>query len=825
MATDAMALTTTEAQQAQEYYPGEIAPAIITSAQMWKPDDIRKEDPSLLAVFNTLCDTVSNTDEAARRFSVLQCWQERHFDRGYQYLEGSQLGGWNVIGAGSGLISRKNTLSEADDANLYPTNIYSAQGDIVTSAVNRGQIKVNFTPKRSKFPLDVKASDAANSYKHLWYEANDGENLQRTLIDLGWTDPRAIAWTRSIADCSRFGYLSDGKTPRSVEVSSLFGVLESKTPMMADTLDQMSYVQLFEEIDYAIARASYPWMGKKIMPSWGVAGEVEFERIARINTRIGIVGKYITGTSGIRETTMSYNWFRPGMYYDQKITDQQRDWLLKSFPKGLFCIMAGKEMCCCWEEAMDDVLSLAMFCRGFGQNRRALGSSDLPLQKRINIWADLWDKFVRGAIPLTALESNAFDAEAIGQLESSPTRFISVALAEGDTMERVIGQIPASNPIPGMFEAFQYYVGPLVQAVDGGVPALFGEGEGEDNTVGATQIRLEQSLQRHNRAWMVANRVFEEMNQQAARLCAMNSTETLESSIEEVGEVSVEPADLKGEFKCKAETINLIPQTGAQREAKVLEILDMAQKNMEIASIVATPSNAREIVKALHIDDVITVDEANWEDCALEDIEALLDSEPLINPQYAQLQQQLGEVNDTHEQAKALALTATQSGEVLDPSEIEQGQQLEDQVNALGQQLQQTPQYLPSIPVADDDSEDHATLAATAFAWMGETDGRQLRRAARKEQPGGDNWKKWTNVFLYWQGHKQMAEKFSKPQAQQPKISITGKLDPQQQAQILGMTAGIQTSPQSLIEPHEAEQETIQRTPFAEVKTRIKRRL
>jgi hypothetical protein len=42
---------------------------------------------------------------------------------------------------------------------------------------------------------------------------------------------------------------------------------------------------------------------------------------------------------------------------------------------------------------------------------------------------------------------------------------------------------------------------------------------------------------------------------------------------------------------------------------------------------------------------------------------------------------------------------------------------------------------------------------------------------------------------------------------------------------LLQQQAGIQTDPATLNQPEEQEQETIQRTPFAEVKTRQKRRL
>jgi hypothetical protein len=808
-------------QAAQEYAPGELAPSIITSAKVWKPKDIEAVDPTLINVFITLAESCSQADEAARRFSVLQVWEERHMDRGYQYLEGGQNGGWNIIGADAG--KNKNGLAETNDANLYATNILSAQGDISTSALCRGQIKVNFTPNKSKNPLDVACADESNKYKHLWYETNDSISLQRATAGLAWTDPRGVFWTRTVAD-KAFGLNEDG-TIRTREITSLHGVLETKAPMMNDRLNEMSYFQVFEESDYATERAKYPWMGDKIKPSWGTAGELEFERIARINTRIGIVGKYITGTSGIRESTVGYMWFRPGLYFDDKITAPQREWLLKEFPEGVFCILHGKELTCAWTESMDDHLALGMFCRGFGQNRRALGSSDIPIQKRINIWADLWDKFVRTAISVTVMDDQAFNAEAQAQLQASPGRFEFVAVPEGRPITDLVTQTPVPTPQPGMYEMFQWYLGPLIQSVDGCTPALFGSGEGSDNTVGATQIRLQQALERLGAAWIVANVMFSTAIRQAAKCCAENGVGEISDTVPGYGDVTVNPENLKGNAKCRPETINAIPESGAQREAKVLQVLDMAMQNQEVAAVVARPSNTREIVKALSLDDIITVDEANWEDGALEDIERLLDSEPLINPDWQKLTDQLNQLNETHEQAKALASTVVQSGEMLAEEELQQGEQLEQQVAALQKQLEQVPQYLPSVPVAEDESEDHATISATVFSWMGESDGRALRRKSEKEPPGGENWKKWQNVFLYWKGHKDIAAKLSKAQAPPPKLSMTGKLTPQQQAQLLQQSAGIQSDPQAANQPDEQETETIQRTPLFEVKQRTKRRL
>jgi len=797
---------------AEEYQPGELAPCIVTDAKVWKPADFT--DQTIIPTLKSLFEKCAIADEAARRFNVLETWEMRHYDRQHQYLKAERgTGGWQVYGADAG--AGKNGIAEADDRNLYATNIFSAQGDIATGALNRGKIKVKSAPRRSKNPPDVAASDEANKYTYIWEKMNP--NLQGDLFDIGWTDCRSVVFTRTVAD-ARWGTDSNG-SPNRRELSSVHGVLETKGPMMADKLSDWGYAYVFEEVDYAIARAAYPWMGKKIKPSWGGSGELEFERIARINTRIGLAGRYITGTMGIRETTMGYFWLRPGMFDDDAITDTQKDFLRANFPDGFFGVYSGTELCCGWSESMDDHLALQMYTRGFGQSRRALGTGDLPIQKRVNIWADLWDKYIRGSIAVTLLESKAFDAEAINQLESDPRRFIEVALDEGQSMQDVVGQTPQAVPIPGMAEMFQYYVGPLIQAIDGAVPALNGTTEGSEDTWRGQQLRIQQSLERYGPVWAKGNFTIAKAAEQAAKCCARNGGEDLSDTIPGEGDISVKPSLMKGQFEFFPETHTDIPQSGSQREAKVLHILELSSTNPQIAAAIQTPSNAREIINALDLQDIITVDEANAEDGALEDIETLLSTEPLENPDYVQMTQQLQHLQSEQHILQQGAAQVLAAGQPPHEQHIQAGEGVEQDIAQLTQQLQQTPQYLPYVPVSQKDDEDHATIKATVFAWMQESDGRALRRLAPRDPKAA---KKWMNVSLYYDGHAAMVQKLQKAQAPPPKVNLTGKLSPEQQAQLLLQAAGIQTSQQELQAPHEVEQTTRVYTPVSEIEQKIK---
>jgi hypothetical protein len=594
---------------------------------------------------------------------------------------------------------------------------------------------------------------------------------------------------------------------------------------MRDKLSDCAFASIFEEVDYAKARAMFPWVKEKISPSTGNNAENAFEKIARINTRSGLVSKFLTGTANMRDATICYSWQRPEIFYSTELKDDQREFFLKNFTTGLFAIVVNDVLVCCWEESMDDHLALGMATRGFGQNRRSLGSSDIPIQKRINVWAELWDKFIRGSIPITVLDDQAFSTEAMAELRADPQRFISAAVGEGDSIQGKIGQTPQAQPLPGFLELFQMYTGPLLQSIDGATPALFGGGEGQDNTVGATQIRLNQSLERVGPVWMTLNEMFATAISQAVKCCADNGNANLSGSYDDE-DIDVKPENLKGNYKCKAETTNAIPESGTAREAKIMMILEMANSNQEVGAIIATPSNAREITKALHIDDIITIDEADSETKQLEEIELLVNASPLINPEWDQANKAHQELSSKHDLAKQLAVKATSSGQQISPDIIEQGNNMEQQVEQSEQQLSQLPQYIPSIPVEGDESVDHGTEAATCFSWMNGCDGRKLRSKALGKEFGDPDYDHFNNVFLHWKGHKDMMKTINEQnqQPQVPKLSLTGKATPDIMSAIAA-AAGLQVNKSSSTPPvAEQHTETINRTPFQEQKTKTIRK-
>ena len=797
--------------EAQEYAPGELAPCIVTTAKVWKSDDLKREN--LLEPIRGLIKSLPGDSDMARRFQILSTWEQRLQDRGHTH-NSSDGEGWTVAGAPG--ADKRNSIAELNDAGVHGIGIFSSQGDIATGVLNRGKVKTSFAPRRSKRPQDVAASEAANSYCKIWERNNPC--LQKEVTNYSWTDCRTIVWTRTVAD-SKNGVDDEGK-PRTMEVSSAHGVLESRLPMTVDNLRECSYAQIFCDEDYAVQRATYPQTGKKIKPGGGSSNELEIERIARLSTRTGIGGR-LFGTTGDTErmATMVYTWMRPGIYWSDSVKDEDRDALLSNFQKGIFVVMNGSEVCMAFEACMDDCLAEGMWTRGVGQNRRALGTLDLPIAKRANQWAELLDQHFRGAIPVTLVDSAAIDADALASLEASPRRYFPLApdTAAGQTLASCVAQTPQATPMQGGMQLFQWYITDLIQSIDGCTPALFGSGEGSDNTVGASLIRLNQSLERYGSPWQTLNGIIARAAWQAAKSCGENQEAELDETIGDE-DICVNPAALRGgEFKISDETVGMIPESGAQREAKVSSLLELASQNQQVAAIVATPNNAREIVNALHLDDVITIDAADAEDGALETIELLLEAQPLTNPAYVDLENQINQAQETHTNAKNAVV---QSGAVPPQDVIAKGQALEAQIQQLQQQLQSIPQYQPSVSVSTDGSEDYATCAATAFSWMQQSMGRTLRRKAEREQPGGENWNKWTNVYLWWSAMKAQADKQSAAQPQVPKVSLTGKVSPAAVSQLLS-AGGVQVDPQAEQQP-EISQTLREYGPTSETETHIR---
>lgn len=765
-------------------------------------------------------------ESAPRRQEVIQAWKARLFDRGYQYLSPNRDGGW---GLGTGRLDKGGYEAWRTRNGRYAFNIFSSQKDIIVSALTREVPKVQFFPETPDDQADVIAAMAANSYKHSWSKVSD---LQSRIVEISgyfYTDGRAVMYTRSVADAQRFGvddqeepYIPEegavdpgssqaglqDKLPESVtsysprvrEISTVYGKLENKLPLAAQYISEMPYMQLSWEVDEVAAKAQYPWCADQIKP--GTFGETaQFDRIARQNCRLNYGGNALLGNDNEgHDATICYTWLRPAMFMHESAR-QFRDSFIQKFPDGVLVQMAGDTLASARNERMDDHLSVMHPVPGSGQNRRALGTAMIDTQEMFNEMLNLNYQFQKRSIPHRYYDDQAFDIEAIAQQENGVGVAHPFRRQPGAATSELVFVEPVIPQQPGMLELTQWMSQGLPVTLTGAEPSLFG-GASNTDTVGGIQIQRDQALQRIGMSRFAIRAGMAEAAQHATQSAAANRSGRIEETVPGGGRVALEISDLRGNTLCYPETDSGFPQTGAEKRAQMMELVEAAGTNPVIGAIMQQPKNmkvAKDLIGLCDMD----IPGASSVEKQEGETEEMLKTSPQPNPAYEQALQMV---------QQAPQEIAEMEAQGQDPSQAVQ------MVQQLQQQLQGMPQQVSSIEVAQDASEDHQVEAATCFEWMNSIAGREYKYGTDEQRAG------FANVKLHWQEHNAQVKAMHNPTPEQPRINVNvaiDKLPPEVQAQMLAFM-GIQSSPEDFAtnsqQPHEAVTEVEQEGPFGKVK-------
>jgi len=796
---------------------GELAPFDVSDQPMYTTDPtseytLTDDEKRCLKELVLLC---SRTDVASRRFEVEQAWEARLFERGYQHLLPRRGGGWSLPGENT----RWGVSATADSSALYSTNIYGSRRDIIVSALAREVPKVQFFPRDPDSGPDVTAADAANKYRYCWQKNNDLRTRMVEVAGYFYTDDRVVLYTRSVADAQRFGYedavideaevpedeelesatvASSKGAPRICELTSVLGKLEAKVPTAVQDQSEMQFMQLYWEYDVATSKARYPWIAKKIKPGSCGIGEIELDKIARVNTKLALLGSYVTGDAMMRDVTEQYTWMRPSMFFDET-AKTARDGLLQKFPDGVLVVMAGQEFAFARNESMDDHLTVLHPGPGNGQNRRALGTNNISVQKRLNNWMDLMNDYFVSTVPRRHYDSEAFDLEALGQQRQVPGYSGPFQRQPGVPVDQLIFVEPTPTHQPAMPDFIKWFSEGLPELLDGAMPSLFGAPTNTD-TVGGIAIQRDQALQRIGTAWNSMQSGMAVACWQAAQCAAKNRKGRISDTVPGQGRVDLEVADMKGNTLCYPEYDSNFPESQSQREQRFVELVSGAAQNPFYAKLLAEPKNAKVAKDAIRMNDLVVPGAASVEKQQAE-FEVLLKTGPVPNPQFVQMQQQLDEIN------KGMTIDAI-AGQPIPP-------EAQAMIQKAQQALQAIAPEISTVEVAQDASEDHNAEASTCFDWMNSAEGRRYRNGTPEQQAA------FANVKLHWKQHSDVAAKLSSQNVQPipPRISISIPVDkmPGPEAVAALQKAGIAANAQDFggaqeMVPHEVIQETEQPT-------------
>lgn len=766
---------------------------------------------SALMGLDTIC---TKMDVAARRLEIEQAWEALHFDRGYQHLLRGKNGGWELPGQTTGFGAR----AQQNNNGIYDTNVYGSKGDIIVAALSREVPKQEFFPSNPDYGPDIVAAEEAEQFKLIWARNN---NLHALLVDCArifWNEDRVLLWTRYELDGQKYGFEEEPETPvvpedilsqpdaeptgqegldevlaaqespsqegqegletdqgdntealtssterkaLGREVTTAHGKLDHKVPISVDSLSDMPYVQLMFDLDVAVARATFPWIADKIKVGGDGNSESQLDRIARENVRQAVIGAFVTGDSLSRHTTVKYTWLRPSMFLDETVDSEAKAELFEAFPNGCLMAKAGQEFAFARNESVDKHITIGHPSSGKGQNRRSLGASLISLQKRINDWIDLMDDFFKRTVPKKWMNADAFDLEAMKKQPNMPGSTGPFTPQPGlTTADQYIMVEPTPQPQAALPEFIKWFITSLSEEITGALPSLFGASTNTE-TVGGIEIQRDQALQRIGCPWNNIQDMFAEAAQQAVE-CAKECRDgkQVSQSIQGAGIVSVNTANLMaGNVLCYAESNPAFPESWAQREAKLMQMIDASTQNQAIQQWLFSPSNLPVLadgirMKAFKIPGATSVTKQKRE------FELLLRAAPSQNPKLLQIQQATQKATEGMQQAQT------------------SGQQVPPEAPAVIQQLQaqakQLPPMVSSVPVAEDESELHAIEADTCFTWMNSSEGQKFKHGTPQQKAA------YENVHLHWTEHVAMAKQIAAanaPPDKPPSESLSAAVD------------------------------------------------
>ena len=775
-----------------QFEPGVKAPWRCSPSPCYGPDELG----FLKGAVEELIAGAERSDTAARIWEVLQAWEQRLFRRNYHFLNVGWKG-WGMFGGSSGTTGA-SILQTQNSMKLFSCNVFGARHKKITALLSREVPAVEVVAEDDEDTMDQEAAQEAKPYLKAFREQAMLRRRMGEAASYLYTDGAAVFLTYTVAS-SRYGQEIDDEgnpQPARREETEVFGKLERKTPMMADTFEECGWIRLSRERSREQLKARYPWVKDRISGGANKDAMGQLDRMARANVRLAVQASSTSGEAYAADTTESVFFFRPYQY--EAIADEEmRQMLYENFADGLEVWTAGGEIALVREGAFDDHISGCQATPGDGQNRESIGTNYLPIQKVLNATVSLYDRYFRAAVPRRMAGEPVIDVEAANAQTNDPAKFTPVDLEwlaqHNMRIQDVTGIEQVPQPNIAMLEYIQWLINGAPEAMDGGSPAVFGieADAASKGTFGEARLNRDQALQVFSLPWSDMAQAITLVCAQAIKNAAANRNSDFTVGL--AGErVRVNVKKLRGDVLVWT-TSTEIPPTLAEQQAEIGSMLQSMGTVPIYGSILSHPKNLDLLRKlpsltGLHL--------PGWNDllAQMDDNSKLLSEAPIPNPQIAQIEQQIQMLDAQAEQ---------QAAQVVDPAQRQQIiQQAMQQVQQLQQQIQALPPQVSSIPVSQDTSEDHQIRASIALETMKSAKGRAAQSGNEQQQAG------FMNLKLNWQEHMQMVQKLTPPKPIDVKASITmdpTKLPPAAQS-IAFERLGIQMPPMSL-EPETQEHE------------------
>lgn len=610
----------------------------------------------------SLIQEAQKQDLYQRRVEVMRDRQNRFYEKGIQHIY-ETLSGY-VIGQPGMAVPGSDGESQCSEyINDY--NIFGRALQIIIAKLTENPVGVDFQPDDANADEDIQASEAAEGYRQLFDIRNDPAELRESIVRMMGLSGRTVTWTRTIADVARWGKDKQGN-PKRVQVTTVYGTLESKVPIMATSLGACPYVIITEDPHLYNAKMEHPEFADKISEQGedGTA-DTQFERLARIGV--------LQGNSQSFQMTDTYRFyverkhvfFRPAMFQDKGMecdcADPEhegqewtlRDALTEAFPDGVCATFIGTQYVGSRNMCPDDELAVDFPYAGEGMARMSIMDPAVVIQDDFNDDQNNYHEVKMVGWPSIWINTSKEDLAAINDQVAAPYCFRARkdVARDGKLEDQFYRE---QNPeIPASFMAHtEYMATQLLQFILAIPSAVQGAGMPDQKTKGGYQEAIYQAMGQLGVIWRSVKRLMARVYKQAAILASKEPDSTKPLAIPtKNGTVMLNTSDLgKGSFLAHPDTDSGYPESTMQKRGTLSSILDMAMKDPVIAqALLQSPDNWDFIFRTYGIPEIV-IPEARVRRKQLAEIELLLQQQPVQPSQ--------GELEEAQAQHAAAAMSA-----------------------------------------------------------------------------------------------------------------------------------------------------------------------
>jgi len=379
------------------------------------------------------------------------------------------------------------------------------------------------------------------------------------------------------------------------------GSLNVKIASNAQRLEQSPYLIYEHEEDIGLVREAYPWMYEKIEggESGGLTGLDANDRLARTNIDW-------RQSFGINVITVKECWLRPAAYNHLDLHREEREELLKMFPKGCKATWLNSEFCSVEESVLEEHWSIESPAVSRFLYSEPQGNFQIAPQQMRDEVLDLMLESLEHGIVETFVDTNVLDLNHYGLHSKKPGLFFPTNKPAGESLASSFYATQAAL-YPKEGHSFIQMLDQSSQQVSGiAAPLWGGPSTGGTGTLGEYQGSTQKSLQRQMIPWREITGGYAKGMKKACEEYKKYMLED-ESFPEKQGNdfiaVWLRTEELSGKIgKVYVENSDKIPVTWDQKEDRFLQMLNT--NNQAVMQLLFHPNNAQLVATYLGFEDM-----------------------------------------------------------------------------------------------------------------------------------------------------------------------------------------------------------------------------